>query len=65
VSELQFLKLATIPFSPAYEKSAFPHILNLYLESVYKLTVPKKAVLPAKAGIQFFQDFLDAGSSPA
>jgi hypothetical protein len=25
--------------------------------------VSKKAVIPAKAGIQYFQDFLDAGSS--
>jgi hypothetical protein len=25
----------------------------------------KKYVIPAKAGIQFFQNLLDAGSSPA
>jgi len=35
------------------------------LESVYKLTVFPKVVIPAKAGIQFFQDLLDAGSRPA
>jgi hypothetical protein len=28
-------------------------------------SVSKKVVIPAKAGIQFFQDLLDAGSSPA
>jgi hypothetical protein len=31
--------------------------------SVYKLIVLKKVVIPAKAGIQSFQDLLDAGSS--
>jgi hypothetical protein len=33
--------------------------------SVYKLTASKKVVIPAKAGIQSFQDLLDAGSGPA
>jgi hypothetical protein len=33
--------------------------------SAHKLTFSKKVVIPAKAGIQFFQDLLDAGSSPA
>jgi hypothetical protein len=33
--------------------------------SVYKLRFSKKGVIPAKAGIQFFQDLLDAGSGPA
>jgi hypothetical protein len=32
---------------------------------VHKLTVSQKVVIPAKAGIQFFQEVLDAGSSPA
>jgi len=27
--------------------------------------VSKKVVIPAKAGIQFLEEFLDAGSSPA
>jgi hypothetical protein len=43
----------------------FSEKLRLYLESVHKLTVSKKVVFPAKAGIQFFQEVLDAGSSPA
>src|SRR4030042_580173 len=33
---------------------------RFYLVSVHKLTVSPKAVIPAKAGIQFFQDLLDA-----
>jgi hypothetical protein len=33
--------------------------------SVHKLTVSKKVVIPAKAGIQSFRDLLDAGSGPA
>jgi hypothetical protein len=44
---------SSFPFSPAY------------LKSVYKPTVSKKVVIPAKAGIQCFQGSLDAGSSPA
>jgi hypothetical protein len=36
-----------------------------YLESVYKLPDLEKDVFPAKAGIQSFQDLLDAGSGPA
>jgi hypothetical protein len=36
-----------------------------YLVSVHKLRVSKKVVIPAKAGIQFFQDLLDVGSGPA
>ena len=43
----------------------FSICLRQYLVSVYKPTVSKKVVIPAKAGIQSFQDLLDAGSGPA
>ena len=33
--------------------------------SVHKLRCLEKVVIPAKAGIQSFQEPLDAGSSPA
>lgn len=36
-----------------------------YLGSAHKLTFSNKVVIPPKAGIQFFQDLLDAGSGPA
>jgi len=43
----------------------FEEVKKVKLESVRKLMVSKKVVIPAKAGIQFFQGLLDAGSSPA
>jgi hypothetical protein len=39
--------------------------ISFQLVSGYKFTVSKKVVIPAKAGIQFFQGFMDAGSGPA
>jgi hypothetical protein len=33
--------------------------------SIRKPMVPKKVVIPANAGIQSFQNLLDAGSGPA
>gem|GEM_PF-2918209 len=42
-----------------------PHPMGIYLESVHKLTVSQKVVIPAKAGIQSIQEVLDTGSSPA
>jgi hypothetical protein len=36
-----------------------------YIESVHKPVAFKEVVIPAKAGIQFFQEVLDAESSPA
>ena len=35
-----------------------------YLESVHKLTISSKVVIPAKAGIQCFEDLLDAACLP-
>ena len=50
-----------------FPKSRSYHIkiYLIYLESVYKLPCSMRNVIPAKAGIQSFQDLLDAGSSPA
>jgi hypothetical protein len=39
--------------------------LYIQIESVYKLILSKKVVIPAKAGIQSIHRFLDAGSGPA
>jgi hypothetical protein len=39
--------------------------VKIYLESVHKLPDLEKDVFPAKAGIQSFQNLLDAGSGPA
>jgi hypothetical protein len=38
---------------------------HVYLEFVHKPVAFKEVVIPVKAGIQFFQEVLDVGSSPA
>jgi hypothetical protein len=61
----QQLFLQTKP--PMISGNSYTHTFSFpqLLESVHKLMVSKKVVIPAKAGIQCFRDLLDAGSSPA
>jgi hypothetical protein len=58
----------THPLSSVFPFNVKPPLWSIQLKqlvSVHKPTIFKKAVIPAKAGIQFFQVVLDAGSSPA
>ena len=56
--------LLNIPFLCFFGNS--PHLLLrrnpflIQLESAHKLTVSQKVVIPAKAGIQYFQEVLNA-----
>ncbi len=62
-----FLNLPGFSSPPNYleDLPGFNGIRVHYIESVHKLWFSKEVVIPAKAGIQSFQDLLDAGSSPA
>jgi hypothetical protein len=63
---LTFMEVFPIPpLSRGRSGGGWGIYVAVVLESVYKPTVSKKVVIPAKAGIQSFQDLLDAGSSPA
>ena len=63
---LTFMEVFPIPpLSRGRSGGGWGIYVAVVLESVYKPTVSKKVVIPAKAGIQSFQDLLDAGSGPA